>query len=130
MHSFVAVRPPAPLLSLPPVVKHGQKNAWEVPARQCPCARRRRGENGRLSRGAEAVSADRGFIDRVHAFDEAAFRKGELTPTHMMAVLTPEACEKAVYARGLGPEESVRRRIVSRLVRSAIVRVKEAIGRA
>jgi SAM-dependent methyltransferase len=73
---------------------------------------------------------DRGFIDRVHAFDEAAFRKGELTPTHMMAVLTPEACEKAVYARGLGPEESVRRRIVSRLVRSAIVRVKEAIGRA
>ena len=52
---------------------------------------------------------DRSFIDRVHAFDEAALRNGELTPTHMMGVMTAEPCGQHAHSRGLSPERSVRR---------------------
>lgn len=51
---------------------------------------------------------DRGFIDRVHAFDEDSFRTGVLTPTHMMAVLAVDEPRTCVCARGLTPETSVR----------------------
>lgn len=52
---------------------------------------------------------DRAFVDRLHAFDEEGFRKGTLTPTHMMAVLTAESCAQHVCARGLTAAQSVRR---------------------
>ena len=52
---------------------------------------------------------DRDFIDRVHAFDEEAFRKGTLTPTNMLGVLTKEPGARKIYSRGLTPERSVRR---------------------
>lgn len=34
---------------------------------------------------------------------------GTLTPTHMLAVMTPEPCEQHRFSRGLAPERSVRR---------------------
>ena len=52
---------------------------------------------------------DREFIDRVHAFDEESFRKGALTPTHMLAVLGNEQCGQPLCSRRLTPEKSVRR---------------------
>jgi SAM-dependent methyltransferase len=52
---------------------------------------------------------DRGFIDRVHAFDEQAILKGTLTPTHMLAAMTPEPCAEHHFSRGLTPERCVRR---------------------
>jgi SAM-dependent methyltransferase len=51
---------------------------------------------------------DRDFIDRVHAFDEASLLNGELTPTHMMAVLCTLPAGNPVYVRGLTPEQSLR----------------------
>lgn len=50
------------------------------------------------------VEWDRAFIDRVHAFDEAALVRGALTPTHMMAVLAAEPSPSPVYSRGITPE--------------------------
>lgn len=52
---------------------------------------------------------DRRFIDRVHEADEQGFRDGTLKPTHMMAVLTVGTPPERRYARGLSPEQSVRR---------------------
>jgi SAM-dependent methyltransferase len=52
---------------------------------------------------------DQAFIDRLHKFDEQAFADGSLTPTHMMAVMTPQPCSTHFYSRGLTPHESVRR---------------------
>lgn len=52
---------------------------------------------------------DRDFIDRVQAFDEEAIRAGQLTPTHMMAVMTPGPSEIHQYSRGISPQAAVRR---------------------
>jgi len=52
---------------------------------------------------------DRDFIDRVQAFDEEAIRSGRLTPTHMMAVMTPGPSEIHDYSRGISPQAAVRR---------------------
>jgi SAM-dependent methyltransferase len=52
---------------------------------------------------------DRAFIDRLHAFDEEALQRRALTPTHMMAVLTMQPSPQHFYARGLSPEDSVRK---------------------
>jgi SAM-dependent methyltransferase len=52
---------------------------------------------------------DRAFVDRLHAFDEQALKAGVLTPTHMMAVMTPQPCSEHRYSRGLTPENSVRK---------------------
>lgn len=51
---------------------------------------------------------DRGFIDRIHAFDEQAFRNGILTPTHMMAVMSTSECTKRRCSREITPQMSVR----------------------
>lgn len=52
---------------------------------------------------------DRGFIDRVHAADEALIQSGDITPTHMMAVLgVAEFGTLPEYSRGLRPELCVR----------------------
>jgi SAM-dependent methyltransferase len=50
---------------------------------------------------------DRDFIDRVHAFDERALLAGNLTPTHMLAVLSSQPGPRRC-SRGLTPERSVR----------------------
>ena len=52
---------------------------------------------------------DRAFVDRLHAFDEQALQAGVLTPTHMMAVMTPQACAEHIYSRGLTPQKSMRK---------------------
>jgi len=52
---------------------------------------------------------DRGFIDRVHAFDEQGLLGGELTPTQMFAVMTTEACTEHLFSRGLTPEACIRK---------------------
>lgn len=52
---------------------------------------------------------DRAFVDRLHAFDEQALKAGALTPTHMMAVMTPQPCSEHLFSRGLTAEKSVRR---------------------
>ena len=53
---------------------------------------------------------DRSFIDRVHARDEAEILAGNITPTHMMAVLRRRPYEGARLCRpGLPPERCVRR---------------------
>ena len=52
---------------------------------------------------------DRVFVDRLHAFDEQALLSGALTPTHMMAVMTPQPCAEHLYSRGLAPQNSVRK---------------------
>ena len=51
---------------------------------------------------------DLAFVDRLHATDERGLAAGTLTPTHMMAVMTPEATTPCVSSRGLTPERSVR----------------------
>ncbi|QNK65897.1 class I SAM-dependent methyltransferase [Variovorax sp. PAMC26660] len=57
----------------------------------------------------DADSADdRAFIDRIHAIDEAGFESGELTPTQMLAVMSPTAVDSHVYARGLSPQKAAR----------------------
>ena len=52
---------------------------------------------------------DRGFIDRVHGFDEQAIVSGELTPTQMFAVMTAEPCAEHHFSRGLTPQGCVRK---------------------
>lgn len=54
---------------------------------------------------------DRAFIDRVHAFDEAGFAAGTLTPTHMLAVLRAEPVTEPFHSRGIAPELIARRRV-------------------
>lgn len=54
------------------------------------------------------ASWDRDFIDRVHAYEERAFREGELKPTHMFAVMTISEPPSRHYSRELSPEFSVR----------------------
>jgi SAM-dependent methyltransferase len=51
---------------------------------------------------------DRAFIDRVHEFDEQAILSRRLTPTHMLAVMTPGPCQQRVYARRLSPRDCIR----------------------
>lgn len=53
--------------------------------------------------------ADRDFIDRVHAYDEAGLRDGTLKPTHMMAVMATRPVASPAYSRGLSPEFCVRK---------------------
>ena len=50
---------------------------------------------------------DLDFVDRLHAYDEAALARGELTPTRLVAVMTLDA-EAAQYSRALKPETCVR----------------------
>ncbi|RYD15251.1 MAG: class I SAM-dependent methyltransferase [Lysobacteraceae bacterium] len=53
---------------------------------------------------------DRSFIDRVHARDETALSAGEVTPTHMLAVLRRRPWSGTCAHRpGLAPERCVRR---------------------
>ena len=61
---------------------------------------------------------DRGFIDRVHAFDEEGLRRGELTPTQMFAVLTTEPCSEHLSSRGLTPAECIRKADADEALRS------------
>jgi SAM-dependent methyltransferase len=51
---------------------------------------------------------DRNFIDRLHETDEAGFREGRLTPTHMLAVFVKELSSEPYYVRGLDPWSSIR----------------------
>lgn len=52
---------------------------------------------------------DRGFIDRVHAADEAAILSGQITPTHMMAVLGIGTHSLTTeFSRGLAPDQCIR----------------------
>lgn len=53
--------------------------------------------------------SDQALIDRIHAIDEDGFQSGELKPTQMLAVMSPEQCRSPVYARGLSPLMSIRR---------------------
>ncbi len=52
---------------------------------------------------------DRAFIDRVHACDERGILDRCLTPTHMMAVMANEPSDSPHYARGITPQDAVRR---------------------
>jgi SAM-dependent methyltransferase len=52
---------------------------------------------------------DREFIDRVHARDEAALGRGEITPTHMLAVMCVGREGENQYTDGRSPRQSVRR---------------------
>ncbi len=52
---------------------------------------------------------DRGFIDRVHDFDEKAILSGEMTPTQMFAVMTADPCSEHHFSRGLTPQSCVRK---------------------
>ena len=54
------------------------------------------------------LGADREFIDRVQARDAAELAAGNITPTHMFAVLKNGVPGKCVNAFGRGPAESVR----------------------
>lgn len=49
------------------------------------------------------------FIDWVHAVDEVALLSGLVTPTQMLAVMTPEACEHHHFSRGLSPKLCIRK---------------------
>lgn len=51
---------------------------------------------------------DRSFIDRVHAFDEQSLQDGSLTPTHMLAVMSTQPCDRHLFSRGIAPQRSVR----------------------
>ncbi|MFO1281810.1 MAG: class I SAM-dependent methyltransferase [Burkholderiales bacterium] len=51
--------------------------------------------------------ADRAFIDRVHARDEAEIRAGRIKPTHLFAVMTRGEGE-GVYDDGLAPRDAIR----------------------
>jgi SAM-dependent methyltransferase len=52
---------------------------------------------------------DQALIDRIHAVDENGFLTGELTPTQMLAVMSPSKAETYIHSRGLTPQMSVRR---------------------
>lgn len=57
----------------------------------------------------DATSAEhRALIDKIHQVDEEGFRSGELKPTQMLAVMSPERSSSRICARGLTPEMSVR----------------------
>ena len=51
---------------------------------------------------------DREFIDRVHARDEAALGRGEITPTHMLAVMCVGREGENRFADGRSPRQSIR----------------------
>ncbi len=51
---------------------------------------------------------DRDFIDRVHARDEAELRAGNITPTHMLAVLSNDRGASCHYRDNLCPAFCVR----------------------
>ena len=52
---------------------------------------------------------DRDFIDRVHARDEAALGSGEITPTHMLAVMCVGREGENRFVDGRSPRQSIRR---------------------
>jgi len=52
---------------------------------------------------------DKGFVDRVHARDEAGMLSGELKPVSMMAVLTKGKTEMVLRHPALTPENCVRK---------------------
>ena len=52
---------------------------------------------------------DKGFVDRVHSYDEAALISGELAPVSMMAVLTREETEMVLRHPVLTPQHCVRK---------------------
>ncbi|MDZ4813950.1 MAG: class I SAM-dependent methyltransferase [Pseudomonadota bacterium] len=52
---------------------------------------------------------DRDFIDRVHARDELELAKGNIKPTHLIAVLTKTAPTQRRWRAGFSPEASIRR---------------------
>lgn len=52
---------------------------------------------------------DRQFVDRLHAFDEEGLQNGNLTPTHLMAVMTKAPIPSPFWSRGLSPTACVRR---------------------
>ena len=51
---------------------------------------------------------DRGFIDRVHARDEAELQAGTITPTHMLAVLTTDRAVACRHRANLTPAFCIR----------------------
>ena len=51
---------------------------------------------------------DRAFIDRVHARDQAELVAGNITPTHMFAVLTTARQGRDRHLEGLAPRQCVR----------------------
>jgi SAM-dependent methyltransferase len=51
---------------------------------------------------------DRGFIDRVHARDEAQIAAGRITPTHAMAVMCRGRKGEARFCGGLSPRRCIR----------------------
>jgi SAM-dependent methyltransferase len=51
---------------------------------------------------------DTDFIDRVHECDEKLIQSGEITPTHLMAVLKKSDSDKHVFSRNLTPDFCVR----------------------
>lgn len=53
--------------------------------------------------------ADRAFIDKIHAYDEQAIQRGELTPTKLFAVMSLEPQDNAFHSRGIAPQRCVRR---------------------
>jgi SAM-dependent methyltransferase len=55
-----------------------------------------------------SAAADRAFIDRVHARDEALLRAGRVTPTHMFAVLSSGGVRDARCSRGITPVRAMR----------------------
>jgi 2-polyprenyl-3-methyl-5-hydroxy-6-metoxy-1,4-benzoquinol methylase len=53
-------------------------------------------------------TADREFIDRVHARDEAEIQAGRLKPTHMLAKMSQRFHVESKHRRGLSPASCVR----------------------
>lgn len=51
---------------------------------------------------------DRDFIDRVHEEDEIGLKRGELTPTHMIAVFVKNIQCVPFYSRDITPASSIR----------------------
>lgn len=51
---------------------------------------------------------DRAFIDRVHARDEAAIRRGEIKPTHLMAMMCVGRQGQNIRLDGLDPRACIR----------------------
>lgn len=54
-------------------------------------------------------AADRAFIDRVHALDEAELLAGRITPTHMLAVMRNAPVDKPRYWQGIEPRFCLRK---------------------
>jgi SAM-dependent methyltransferase len=52
---------------------------------------------------------DRAFIDHVHTRDRAELSSGNVTPTHMFAVLTTDREARNQHLEGQTPQQSVRR---------------------